>query len=196
MKKITSSIIAVSLLTTVSVAQKVTIGPKLGLNFSTLTDVEDAESRIGLQAGGFLVYSIVEHFGVSLDVVYSQQGANSKIDNNDLHLDYIQIPLLANVFFNQYGDDFRPKITLGPSLGILASANGPFVEKEDFKSTDFGFVAGLGFNYKVGEKKWLNVDARYGMGASEIFKEDIPGMDVKNSYISLTVGLGFGISEE
>ena len=57
-------------------------------------------------------------------------------------------------------------------------------------------MAGLGFNYKVGEKKWLNVDARYGMGASEIFKEDIPGMDVKNSYISLTVGLGFGISEE
>jgi hypothetical protein len=177
-------------------AQKVTIGPKLGVNLSTLSDVDDAESRVGLHAGGFLVYSIVEHFGISLDIVYSQQGANSKTSNSELHLDYIQIPLLANIFFNKYGDDFRPKIVVGPALGILASAKGQFVEKDDFNSTDFGIVAGLGFNYKVGEKKWLNVDARYGMGASEIFKEDIPGMDVKNSYIAITVGLGFGMSEE
>ena len=195
MKKITTLIIAMSLIITVSNAQKVSIGPKLGVNFSTLSDLEGAESRVGLQAGGFLVYSIVEHFGISIDVVYSQQGANSKINGSDLHLDYIQLPLLANIFFNQYGDDFRPKITIGPAVGILASAKGPFVEKDDFNSTDFGFVAGLGFNYKVGEKKWLNVDARYGMGASEIFKEDIPGLDVKNSYFSITVGLGFGVSE-
>ena len=195
MKKITTLIIAMSLIITVSNAQKVSIGPKLGVNFSTLSDLEGAESRIGLHAGGFLVYSIVEHFGISIDVVYSQQGANSKINGSDLHLDYIQLPLLANIFFNQYGDDFRPKITIGPAVGILASAKGPFVEKDDFNSTDFGFVAGLGFNYKVGEKKWLNVDARYGMGASEIFKEDIPGLDVKNSYFSITVGLGFGVSE-
>lgn len=195
MKKVISVLVVFCLFNLVSQAQKVSIGPKVGVNFSTLTDVDDAESRVGLQAGGFFVYSIVEHFGVSLDAVYSQQGANSKNSNNELHLDYIQLPLLANIFFNQYGDDFRPKISIGPSLGILTSAKGTFVEKDDFNSTDFGIVAGLGFNYKVAEKKWLNVDARYGMGASEVFKMDIPDNDIKNTYFSLTVGLAFGVSE-
>ncbi len=195
MKKVICVLGVFCLFNLISQAQRVSIGPKVGVNFSTLTDVDEAESRVGLQAGGFLVYSIVEHFGVSLDAVYSQQGANSKNSNNEVHLDYIQIPLLANIFFNQYGDDFRPKISIGPSLGILTSAKGTFVEKDDFNSTDFGIVAGLGFNYKVGEKKWLNVDARYGMGASEVFKMDIPDNDIKNSYFSLTVGLAFGVSE-
>lgn len=195
MKKVICVLGVFCLFNLISQAQRVSIGPKVGVNFSTLTDVDEAESRVGLQAGGFLVYSIVEHFGVSLDAVYSQQGANSKNSNNEVHLDYIQIPLLANIFFNQYGDDFRPKISIGPSLGILTSAKGTFVEKDDFNSTDFGIVAGLGFNYKVGEKKWLNVDARYGMGASEVFKMDIPENDIKNSYFTLTIGLAFGVSE-
>ena len=195
MKKIQSLLAIVCLMSLTSQAQKVSLGPKLGINFSSLTELPEAESRIGIQAGGFLVYSIVEHFGISADVFYSQQGANSKTDNNKLHLDYIQIPLLANVFFNKYGDDFRPKFVIGPSLGILASAKGELVKKDDFNSTDLGLVAGLGFNYKVGEKKWLNVDARYGMGFSEVYKIEQPGKEVKNTYISLTIGLGFGMSE-
>ncbi len=69
MKKITNLIAVICLFAYTTQAQKVTIGPKLGVNFSTLTDVEEVESRVGLQAGGFLVYSIVEQSGkVPLDL--------------------------------------------------------------------------------------------------------------------------------
>ena len=55
--------------------QEVSIGPKLGVNFSTLSNAENAETLTGLTAGGFFVYSIVEHFGVSADLLYSGEGA-------------------------------------------------------------------------------------------------------------------------
>src|SRR3954462_14405310 len=94
-----------------SFAQKSSLGIKAGANFSTISNVDNAETKTGFQAGAFYVYSIIEHFGVSADLLYSQEGA--KNNTSKLNLNYLQIPVLANVFFNQYGDDFRPKISFG-----------------------------------------------------------------------------------
>jgi hypothetical protein len=43
-------------------AQRMTVGPKAGVNFSSLKNVDHAETLTGLTAGGFFDYSKNEHF--------------------------------------------------------------------------------------------------------------------------------------
>jgi hypothetical protein len=178
-------------------SQRLTIGPKLGINVSTLSNAEGAESRVGLTGGGFLVYSIVKNFGVSADVLYSQQGAKSSEGGVtlDYKLDYLSIPILANVFFGELGDQLRPKIVLGPSLNFLLSSDP--VDKSELNSFDLSAIIGAGLNYRIGDRTWLNMDARYGIGATEIDKSPQPEDDaVKNNVFSVTLGVGFGFGEE
>lgn len=207
-----------------SYSQDVSIGPKLGVNFSNLSNAEKAKTLTGLTAGGFFIYSIEEHFGVSADLLYSGEGAmyttvnteGNKIisTENKLRLNYIRIPLLANIFFGNLGDQLRPKISLGPSFGILAgvknsstvstteSGTTTVVEykstnKNGYSGFDLGAIIGAGLNYKLSEQTWLNLDARYTIGTSDIYDVKPQNSDaVKNNVISVTIGLAFGLSGE
>ncbi len=195
--------------------QYFTIGPRVGINISNISGANNAESKIGLLAGGFFVYSFQEHFGVSADLLYSREGG--KFDNtiytansttkikNDLALSYLRMPLQAAVFFGQYGNRLRPKVTLGPSIGFLLSAKNEkegsnIIEqksndKDNVKGVDFGAVVGAGLNYRLVEAVWWNFDVRYYIGASDI--NDKPGVlgndALKNNGLSVSLGLGFGL---
>jgi hypothetical protein len=203
-------------------SQYFTVGPSVGVNFSNFDGVNNAESTTGLTAGGFFVYSFQEHFGVSAGLFYSSEGAeytSSIIEpgitiNNKLKtkLNYLRIPVLANVFFGQHGNIIRPKVFLGPSIGFLLSAeteneqstitNGGSIVttnttsdvKDNFSSIDFGAIIGAGLNWKLAEATWLNFDVGYYIGASDIRDNQPAGTDaVKNQGVSVKVGVGFGL---
>lgn len=195
-------------------------GPRLGVNFSDLSGVDNSDMKAGLLAGAFVVYSFQEHFGVSLDLLYSREGAKYTTTlttpgfefKSDVksRLNYLRIPLQACVFFGQYGDAFRPKVSLGPDLGLLLSAENKSTtttndgttsseesttkdSKDNFKSTDFGAIAGAGFNLRVAEETWFNFDLRYYIGASDIRDVQPAGTDdIKNTNISVSAGIAFG----
>ena len=62
--------------------QRWSAGPRAGLNLSNFTgDVNHMKFHPGVSVGGFLMYSDVNHFGISADVLYSQKGTVYK--NND-----------------------------------------------------------------------------------------------------------------
>ena len=185
-----------------------------------MTNLNELEAKVGLTAGGFLVYSFIENFGVGLDVLYSQEGAKYvfEIENgnesvkfeNKANLNYLRFNVPLIYFFRSQENSFRPKIFAGPSLGLLLSAKhkselvsgndddlliaeGTQDVKKNYKGTDFGALAGLGFNYKLAEATWLNVDASYHIGATDLPKDPDSGDDpVKNTGVALTVGVGFG----
>ncbi|MEP7263394.1 MAG: porin family protein [Bacteroidota bacterium] len=195
-------------------------GPRLGVNFSDISGFDNSEMKAGLLVGAFAVYSFQEHFGVSLDLLYSREGAKYKTTvtspgftfKSDVkaRLNYLRIPLQACVFFGQFGDALRPKISLGPDLGFLLSAENKSTtttndglisteesstkdSKDSFKSTDFGAIAGAGFNLRITEETWFNFDLRYYIGASDIRDEKPAGTDdVKNSNLSVSAGIAFG----
>lgn len=201
-------------------SQTLTVGPKVGLNVSSLSNLEDHNPKVGFTAGGFLVYSFIENFGVGLDVMYSREGAKYVyvFDDgedmvryrNNIALNYLRLNVPLTYFFRDKENAFRPKIYAGPSLAFLLSAknksevvaagNNSSVSSEgtktvtdDYKGIDFGALAGAGFNYKLSEAIWLNFDAAYHIGATDIPENRLSGTDpVKNRCFVFTAGVGFG----
>lgn len=180
-------------------AQTLSVGPVLGANFSTISDLPNAKSRIGISAGAFANYSIDEHYGLNVKFIFSQLG--TKIENSTLsnRLNYFQIPLSGVYFFGVAGNSFRPKIFAGPYVGILLNArdaNGNDIVlangKDYFKKIDFGGQIGVGFNYRIMSRTWLNVDASYASSFSKI--SEVTNNSYKNTNLNLNVGISFPIN--
>jgi len=200
-------------------AQTLSVGPKAGLTVTTLTNLDDIKSRVGFTAGGFLVYSFVQNFGVGLDAMYSLEGAKYEFDygsgsdmirfSNKLDLNYLRLNVPVTYFFRLKQDNFRPKIYAGPSLAFLLSAKSKTevisgsenalvdidenrTVTDNYKGTDFGALVGAGFNYRLCEATWLNIDAAYHIGATDIPKDSEQEDPIKTRGFTFTAGVGFG----
>lgn len=167
-------------------------GPKIGVNFANVNS-ENTDVNTGLVLGLTSTYSINETSGIGVDVLYSQQGF--KGNNYTVDMNYIKVPVLYKLFFNELGDAFRPRLEVGFSPGYLVSANSNGVDaKPSYNSFDIGAMGGIGFNYRVGSRIWLNVDLRADLGLTNLSNTNVLGLgDVKNRTIGFNVGLAYGI---
>jgi hypothetical protein len=188
MKKI---IAGVALLTVgkLSTAQNVSIGPVVGVSHAWITSTENTTFKPSVNIGGTLVYSFQPHWGIGGDIRASFfEGVKTKVESGNttqtttLNATYLRIPIKAYHFFGQYGDRVRPKIYIGPEVGFFLGGKtkvkteggvggGTEIKgdsKDAFKSFDFGFVAGGGFNYRLKKNVWLNVDLVYNNGLIDI----------------------------
>jgi hypothetical protein len=143
-----------------------------------------------------------EESGIMPDFAYNSKGDLTI----KFELNYIEIP----VFF-KYRTTEGLTLGAGPYLGILTSAKSlvkaninytintqgtTITEKESFnesqnvteyiKTIDFGFVAGLGYEFPFG----LGIDFRFAKGILEVF-EDNPGDPFTNT--NLQFGLSYTI---
>jgi hypothetical protein len=175
------------------IGDQTSIGPRIGVNFSNVSNVDGSESLTGLAIGLTSTYSISEATGLTVDLMYSGEGYT--LDGNDLKLNYLQIPIFFDLFFGELGDKFRPKVYAGLTPGFLLSAK---QNDNDVKASINGFniaaAGGLGFNYKVGNRIWLNTDLRAFLGLSDI-RQDVIGDKVANNNIQLSIGLAYGLSK-
>ena len=180
-------------------AQTLSIGPTIGGNLSAISGIPNTKSLAGLSIGGFANYSINENFGVSLKIIYSQLGTAFANSNEIARLNYVQVPLTAVYYFGDAGNRFRPKIFVGPYIGSLLrvnNANGNEILGSDGKSiynkTDVGGLAGVGFNYRIQSRTWLNVELGYGKSFSNLAKT--PNNTYYNSALNVNVGVSFPVS--
>ncbi|ADB40180.1 porin family protein [Spirosoma linguale] len=192
--------------------QRFSAGPRVGLNLSTFgMDARDYTMKPGVTAGAFLMYSSLNHFGISGDILYSQMGGKYKQPNTSLassytqHINYLEIPIALRYFLTLNGN-FRPNVFFGPSLAFKLNAkrtnildNG--VSRADgdntdaYRAMDLGLIAGFQFNFKgLGERQRFLIDARYRYGLSDITLND--GRNINNSTVTLTLGYGFGVGPE
>ncbi|WP_234735712.1 porin family protein [Tellurirhabdus bombi] len=191
--------------------QRWSAGPRLGLNLSTAVGaIDNTKLAPGLAVGGFIMYSDVNHFGVSADVLYSQRGFRFDQANQQgtykyrQRVDYLEVPVLFRYFMNRSGN-FRPNLFLGPNLGLMIGADrtSPDVKnKELFRNAELGATVGLSFNFRVRSAQRLHIDARYTLGLTD-FTYDKPGYinspdninngTVRNSTFQLLLGYGFGV---
>ncbi len=155
------------------------------------------------------MYSSLNHFGISGDVLYSQMGANFSQNNESFkqRINYLEIPVALRYFLTLSGD-FRPNLFFGPSLGIKLNAKNtnyvntnPAITRGDidnsaqFNDLDLGLIAGFQLNFKgLGERQRFLIDARYRYGLSDITID--PSQNINNSTITLTLGYGFGVGPE
>lgn len=151
-------------------------GIRGGLNVSNLyrgDNVTDKNARLGFHAGVYGQFVSSEAFALQIEANYSTRGTEAVTDGlvdqkTKFKLNYIDVPLLA-VF------------KLGPVVEINAGVYGAYLlnaaidsdgdlgdrydelNKNNFKSFDYGLVGGIGFNFGGGQ-----IGARYNLGLNEI----------------------------
>ena len=176
--------------------ENVSIGPIAGVSLANFHgDIDNTNTKPGLTIGAFYNYSSKKGYGFSGQVLYTQLGAQVFNKTNEINLNYVQVPLLFTFFFGEFGDRLRPKIFLGPSLNFLVSAkdkdgnniNGTSNSRV-FNVFDLGLTGGLGLNYELTQKVWLNFDVRYGLGLLDVTKA--PG-SIQNRNLGINLGLSF-----
>jgi outer membrane protein W len=182
-------------------AQTLSVGPMIGGNISTINVAPNTKSLLGLSVGAFANYSVNDHFGLNAKLLYSQLGTDFNINSDYLRFHYIQMPLSAVYYFGDAGNKFRPKIYAGPYVGTLLRANykeGVEIIGTDGKTVynkiDVGGLIGAGFNYRIQSRTWLNVDAAYNQGFTDITKSG--DLNYKNSALSINVGVSFPIGND
>ena len=163
------------------------IGPRVGVNFTNHTG--NANSSVQkIVAGITSTYSINENSGVTVDALYSSRGY--AISNITSTVNYLEIPIAYNTFFGSLGERFRPKIYAGIAPSILLNAErGNSEITSQFNSTTLSILGGLGFNYRLANRVWLNTDLRALLGVSDVEKN----RDYQDRTIQLSVGIAYGI---
>jgi hypothetical protein len=116
-------------------------------------------------------------------LLYVQKGAKFVSSSTDqttsvtdvVSTNYLEIPLTAKV---RFGDDgtVRFYATLGPTIGFLLSANaalngGTATDiKDQFASTDFGAIGGVGLDILLSSDMTIFAEAAYRFGFANIDK--------------------------
>jgi hypothetical protein len=170
-------------------AQSARFGVKAGASLTNVTGdaAADTKNKFGFNGGVMANFGLNDMFSIQPEVLYSMKGAKQDGGDGRVNLNYIDVPVLAKISTGSTGLFFE----LGPQIGFLASAklkqNSVSVDAKDaFKSVDFGYAAGLGFQAESGPM----VGLRYNGGFTNI--GDDSDAKLKNSAFQLYVGFLFG----
>lgn len=151
-----------------TIAQHADFGIKAGYNAANFTNSAGSSYKMkdGFNAGLLAHIHLNKNWAIQPELVYSAQGTKYNTGNSSYTLDYINIPVLAQLMF---GEGFR--LETGPQLGFLAHAqsntgNVSVKATDSFNSTDFSWAFGLGYITPVK----LGFDVRYNLGISDITK--------------------------
>jgi len=204
-----SVLFATTCFSTVFAQQRFSAGPRVGMTYSTFAgDGNQSFSfKPGISAGAFLMYSSLNHFGISADILYSQRGAKYNVPgpvvNSDKRtVNYLEIPIALRYFLTLKGN-FRPNVYFGPALAFKLNAkqasiieNGRAQATRDisnqFRPVDLGVLAGFQLNWPgLGTGQRFLIDARYTYGLADIMTD--PNLRVNNSAFTVSLGYGFGV---
>ncbi|NPD82579.1 PorT family protein [Prevotella sp. PINT] len=165
----------------------VTIQPKVGMNIASLTKAEGADSRIGLAIGAEAEYQIEDRISLSAGLLYSMQGATESEDGVDatLKLDYINIPILANIYVTKglaFKVGVQPGINVSGKYKLEKGGSSISEDTDGVKAFDFSIPVGASYEFNN-----LVLDARYNWGLTKVSKY----ANSKNSVFQITLGYKF-----
>lgn len=173
----------------------------------------DGQSRLSGSYGLDLTYSRAENIGFGADLTISHEGFSADYPvsgmNRDLEVAPVYLRLQPKVifFFNRWGDAVRPKIWVGPSVGLRLWENNDItpdrllvVEDEDqelgtavYSRADAGVTGGLGFNVRLANATWLSVGGAYYHGMVDVVDDQFTERDSYNRYLRFMLGVNFGL---
>ena len=153
---------------------KVSPGRRGGLNVSTLTNIDDNQSKTDFYVGGLVNIKFNKYFSLQPEITYSRQGdegryfENGRYYSEKYELNYLTLGAVAK--FNIGGKGFH--ILGGPSLDLKVSDNYINSNPEGF---DLAIVGGVGYTLPNG----LTFEARIKQGLIDIYGYD--GIDYDNN---------------
>lgn len=166
-----------------------TLQPKIGMNVASLTKSDGADPRIGLAAGVEAEYQATDIFSISAGVIYSMQGNKyeEKGITSTRKLDYINIPILANVYVVKglaVKLGIQPAFNVSDKVKVSGGSTSITKDNTDAESFDFSIPVGLSYEYSN-----VVFDARYNFGVTKVWD----GGDPMNSVFQITLGYKFAL---
>ena len=172
---------------------KFSLGVMGGFGHSFLIPYDNSVFRPSWNAGLSAVYAPGNHWGVGIDALYSVEGPKLEYTDNtgsnytiQDKLGYIRVPVKVIYFFRGYDKDFRPKLSIGPTLGVLVEDK----NRPNPSPVDFGATLSAGFNYRVARAIWISVDASYYQGLIDAYGSN--SFTELNGNVKLNAGINFG----
>ncbi|MCM1153240.1 MAG: PorT family protein [Muribaculum sp.] len=178
-----------------SMKQKLPIGPTVGIQFRYIEE---------------------SHFGLIAEVNYARKGWENSFEETDYKyrrgIDYIEIPVLAHVYFGRRGRFF---FNVGPQVGfkigdsttsnfdynnVSSLPNFPYKNRVNdafwlpiHQKVDFGITAGIGGEFSINRRNAVNLEARFYYGIGNLFESGPrdPYRASNDMAVSLTVGYWF-----
>ena len=156
-----------------------------GLDFGDLAKVTPSQSmKVGFNVGAWAEYMVMPMLGVQVELNYSMQGVNTKVETSSGLLGaasttdtsygagYVNVPILAKAHFANLA------AYVGPQLGFATGFNYTSTVTTDDKATEyepeavedysgFDFSLVVGAQYKLTAN--IGVDARYNIGLTNVF---------------------------
>ncbi len=196
---------------------QLSVGPRLGVNFSTWVASEDLEldlkSRASILFGVVAEVRISENFAVQPELDFIQKGFSSEevttgssSGHTDLIINHIEIPILA-----KFGKDFGPArvdVLIGPSFSY--GLNGKFkttftvngdttvdtdeidFEEDEFSRSDLSLQIGAAASKKLGETANVFFDIRYLLGLTNINNSGSDD-EAHNRIFAISIGALFAL---
>lgn len=167
---------------------RVSPGLRGGLNLSTLSNIDDNQTKADFYVGGLLDIRFNKFFSLQPEITYSRQGDKGReyFDNGSFRyvnyeLNYVTLGAVAKFNFN--GGGFH--LLAGPSLDFKVSDNYINSSPEDF---DLAIVGGVGYTLPNG----LTFEARIKQGLVDIYGYE--GVDYYYDDVILNQVFQIGIS--
>lgn len=159
------------------------------MNVASLTKSDGADPRIGLAAGVEAEYQATDIFSISAGVIYSMQGNKyeEKGITSTQKLDYINIPILANVYVVKglaVKLGIQPAFNVSDKVKVSGGSTSITKDNTDAESFDFSIPVGLSYEYSN-----VVFDARYNFGVTKVWD----GGDPMNSVFQITLGYKFAL---
>lgn len=190
-----------------------TLGIKGGLNVSTLSVDDPANPDFGFDdqtdfvVGAFLQCASSGWFALQAEALYSQNGAKAQGEEGEvtLNLNYLRVPVLLMARLASRESPMYPILYAGPQLafqtrcqvtgeqdGVSQSLGCDDPELEDpleTKKVEFGLVIGGGLEILF-SRLTAQLDARYGLGLTNLNAAAPSEVSVKNRGWSFMLGVG------
>jgi hypothetical protein len=190
MKKIYVLLAAITI-STAALAQGVSGGIKLGVNFASQKFESDGfsvspDGLVSFHGGLFLTAMVTENFGIQPELLYNSMGSSFEFGSEEMKMKftYLSVPVLL-----RYNPVSVFNLHAGPQFGILMNAvaelDGEEEDIEDMKTLDFGVAIGAGLDLPMG----LTASVRYTAGLANIADtEDGDDTTMKNNVFQVSLG--------
>ncbi len=169
-------------------AGDITLQARVGMIGSDFNNTSDTKARAGIVVGPEIEYFLANRFSLGAGFLYSQQGAEQDKIDWTYDLDYLTVPITAN-FYVWKGLALRAGVQPGFNVSSKISAKDAKVDFSDaVKTFDLAIPIGLSYEYRH-----FVIDARYTIGATEIFHKDKIDLDSKNLTFQLSLAYKFNL---
>ncbi len=197
-------------------SSNVAIGAKGGVDLSQVMFNPSVHQKfaMGMTAGVMFRYIEENHFGLIAELNFAQHGWQENFEdapyNYTRTTDYIELPVLAHIFFGRRGRFF---FNAGPQVGLYlgdhVSANfnpaemsqlpgfpirnriNDQMKMEITQKFDYGITAGLGAEFNLNRRNSLSIEARFYFGLGNIFPSKRVDTFSASNQLALSATLGY-----